>query len=170
MLNAMGFQLLFSAYNIKINKELDIRIDEGSTTGIQTVIYKVPIQINLPYLSSKPIENDLKGELDYKGNIYRYVKSTICKDTIYYECIVNKQGKLIKNAFKDYLSKNSENPNSKKSTGFVQKVQKNYLSIPFLILPSIGFTSLKSKKYFLQSHTLWDIYLDLIVPPPRSLA
>ena len=170
MLNAVGFQLLFSAYNIKINKELDIRIDEGSKTGIQTVIYKVPIQINLPYLSSKPIENDLKGELDYKGNIYRYVKSTICKDTIYYECIVNKQGKVIKNAFKDYLSKNSENPNSKKSTGFVQKVLKNYLTIPFLMLPLIELTSLKSKTYFSQYDTLWDICLDLNVPPPRVIS
>lgn len=171
MLNAIGYQLFFSAYNLKISRELDNKIDEGKTEGIHTIIFKVPMRVALPYLPSKPIENDLKGELNYKENTYRYVKSTIHNDTIYYECILNKQAKLVKNAFSEYLIKyNNENPSSKKSAGFSQKILKDYLNIVPSKIPSVENFTLKDEKYFVHSFRLRDIYLDYAVPPPRNFS
>jgi hypothetical protein len=172
LLNAIGLQLFFSAYNFKINRELDSKIEEGGISAIHTIVYKMPIHVDLPYLSSKPIENDLKGELNYKGNTYRLVKSTIHLDTIYYECVLNSQAKIIKKAYSDYLIKNNnDNSDSKKGEGWSgQKVIKDYLGTASVKLPLIEVSVFKTNKYFMHSYMLKNTFLDFTVPPPRTLS
>jgi hypothetical protein len=170
LLNAIGFQLFFSAYNFKINTTLDTQIDEGKTSGIQKIIFKKAI-IHLPYLPSKPIENDLKGELSYGGNVYRYVKSTILKDTVYYQCVANPIGKQIKNTFTDYVKKNNNQASNNKKNGTIgQKIIKNYLANPYLGLPIISSISLKNNWYHRYNSLLAIGNTNNAVPPPRLVA
>ncbi|TAE38131.1 MAG: hypothetical protein EAY66_04710 [Sphingobacteriales bacterium] len=170
LMNAIGFQLFFSVYNFKINTTLDAKIDEGKIADIQTITLKIPI-ISLPYLPTKAIENDLKGELNYKGNTYRYVKTTIHNDTIYYQCMVNLKGKAIKNAFADYIKKNNnETSNTKKSGQFGQKMAKNYLANPSFSLSDINSINLIKSEYCRYNSSLIAFNIDKPSPPPRHVS
>lgn len=167
-MNAIGYQVFFSTYRFKINNNLDNKIIEGNLTGFDKIIFKAPV-ISLPYLPSKPFVSDLTGELMYKGNTYRYVKSTLIKDTIYYECVLNIKSNEISSALSDFIKlNNGEHNSSKKAAGFGQKLFKDYLPNSTISLPIIICTNLKKNKYKHYNSSLTVFTVDNPSPPPQS--
>lgn len=167
MMNAVGYQVFFSAISLKINSDLDFKISEGKLAGIDKIIFKKPV-VSLPYLPTKPFESDLNGELTYNGNIYRYVKSILKNDTLYYECVLNQKAKSIDGALSNYFKFNTgQTTKSEKSTVLGQKIFKDYLANTHTNLPKIACFNLKNSIFKHYSAVVLAFNIENPSPPPR---
>lgn|GEM_PF-6123400 len=96
-----GFTYLFllvfiwSQFGFLINRFNQMRLDRIMESKIESHDYKdeylleLKIPLHLPYYLDQPDYKSSKGEINYQGHIYNYVKSRVKSDTLYILCLRN---------------------------------------------------------------------------------
>lgn len=165
--NIIGVQVVYFFCKMHSNSNIDNRIINADLSQLEKVTFSLKLPVKLPYMPAK-FENEFTGEWEFKGNVYRFIKSKIINNTVYYECVTNKEGKIMLKAFAEEISKNSDSKGTSKKAGKSLNFNflKNYLSSNTNYQLHLG-VFLKKEKYstYKVAYTK-DFFIKLPVPPP----
>lgn len=163
LMNVMGYYGLLVGLQYRNAENLAARIDSGLLEDLETRSLKIP----LPGNPGSEQYQRIDGEFEQNGQVFRYVKQRLYKDTFHIVFIKDEMGTLIKHAMADYARTFSENSSDDDQRLIVLPIFiREYLSRAFQVgsgLPRsvTDVAQNSSSKIFI------DCYSPSIVHPPE---
>lgn len=120
--NTVGYRLLIDYVQDRTDEAFEARLDKGHYNDDELVSIKIPI--NLPYQNNWSGYERVDGEINYEGQVYKYVKRTVQNDTMILMCIPHEEKTKIQESANNYFGNLNDlagnNNSSKKAEAFKQ--------------------------------------------------
>lgn len=98
--NLVGYRLLFSYMDNKVQANMVKQLDENTYTADGLLEVKIPLQ--LPYTTNWKSFERFDGVIELNGVSYSYFERKISNDTLVLHCVPNLQRDHLKKAQKDF--------------------------------------------------------------------
>jgi hypothetical protein len=127
--NAVGYYLLFMGLKVRTASQInELLSEEESLEALEVEQFTFPFQGYLPYPPSSEIVSDVRGEFEHKGQVYRFVESTIFNDSITFKVVKDRKSTQMKGIFKAYAEKATGKPLQKgEKSSFLPIFNKDYI-------------------------------------------
>lgn len=127
LLNAVGLYGILLGLQFKVAFEANKQLDDDQYSISETITFSIPIAI--PYSIDEQDFHRVAGEFVHQGEVYRFVKQKLNKDTLYIVCIKDAKSKKINQALADYVKTFTDRPFSTKQQGTkLNSIIKDYLN------------------------------------------
>lgn len=165
LMNVMGYYGLLVGLQYRNAQNLATRIDSGLLENLETRSLKIP----LPGNPGSEQYQRIDGEFEQNGQVFRYVKQRLYKDTFHIVFIKDETGTLIKHAMADYARTFSENSSDDDQQLIVLPIFiREYFSkrLEFVSTPARSITDVAQNSY---PKTFIDCFSFHIVHPPERV-
>ncbi len=120
--NTIGYRLWIDFVQGIADNNLEARLDKGAYNDDDLMVVKVPL--SLPYTSNWKEFERVDGEINFNGDVYKYVKRKVQNDTMILLCIRHDEKMQLQQKANDYFGKVNDLPsnenNGKKAEVFKQ--------------------------------------------------
>lgn len=116
LFDLVGYYGIAEYLSSRSEQELQYRLDADQYQDSELVTFKFPL--SLPYFNTYHFES-IRGQLEFNGISYSYVKYRVCNDSLELKCIPNLQRTRVMNARDAFFKMANDfvNLTSKKSSG-----------------------------------------------------
>ena len=162
----LGFYGVFIGLRYKTSQDLIQRLDADDYAEAETFTIKVPM--TLPYQENQDTFERVNGEIEYHGNVYRFVKQKLLHDTLYIICLNDSQAKHINNAMHDYVKTFADKTADSKQSIKVFSFIKDYLPTEILLTSDIAGWNHQLSMNSLSKDLVLSTYISIQSPPPKA--
>lgn len=164
-LNTIGYYGILLLTKRELARQIVEKIDENASEMNGNLILKIPVP--LPYLIDSEEYERAEGEINYEGEVYRFIKRRLYRDTLYIVCVRDARGTAVENLISEY-SKTFSNETQEQSP--VQKLFGTIVKFYVLRDPAVisGHSGWEQSQSFTDRVEIYHFNaLENIFHPPR---